>query len=246
MAMDLVSTKLNRLEEVCKCNPSQETTKQQKCDEKKKFKRKKSKHRRARHRPYAAKNFLGRPKINAPANTTQFLCNDKDYYCEESLTKNPGFVDRLSSAGTNSESESSLNTSSSTQQPDLPNDDDTYELAYFDEYKFCAEGFDQMYDDIRAELLRNESVEELSARCLELESAVHNLQYLLKRETEKRKKMEEVICLRQMNKNLHKENNQLQQNSKLSLTLVAQASNIKLDDKSDADNVLHIPEYVGS
>ena len=177
------------------------------------FSSRKKKRRRGRNRPYSAKNFLGRPKINAPANTTQFLCADKEYY-SENTTEDDTY--QLNVSTSNSESESSFNTSSSAhvtvRASSIYNDDDaSYQSLCLDDERFLTEEFDQVYDDIRAELLRNQSVEELSSRCMELESAIHNLQYLLQKETEKRHQIEQFLYFTEWNSKLSEENQRLQQ-----------------------------------
>lgn len=178
----------------------------------------KKKRRRGRNRPYSAKHFLGRPKINAPANTTQFLCDDKEYYCG-SLPEDDSSC--LNASTSNSESESSFNTSSSVCAANTSsyhhNDDDaSYQSIFFDDDRFFTEEFDQVYDNIRAELLRSESVEELTSRCIELESAIHNLRYLLQKETKTRQQYEQMFYLTQLNDSLLEENQNLLQNQDLS------------------------------
>ena len=172
------------------------------------------KQRKSRRRSRSSKVFLQRPKINAPANTTQFLCEDKEYYLpdrEKSLNSTGGSTN-------NSESDSivSSSSSSSTQLSvtsfELNNDRSTYDSVFWDmNDKRFIEEFERMYDDVRIELLRDHSTNELTTRCVELESAVHNLQYLLKKEIDKRKKMEEFLYLIQTNSRLKEENLRLQQ-----------------------------------
>ena len=172
--------------------------------------KKKRGRRRYRKRPYSARNFLGRPKINAPANTTQFLFADKE------LDKTHVIPDFDESLG-NSENETlTLNNSCSAQTDSLQStnfysDNSSYESNLVDDDTFINEEFAEVYDRIRAELLRKESIEELTSKCMELESAVHNLQYLLRKEVVKRQKIEELLTLLHFNKELVEKNNALKE-----------------------------------
>ena len=180
-------------------------------------KKQKKKRKKPRNHPYSSKNFLLRPKINAPANTTQFLCADKEYYLiDEGCQKNQNPV-RCPSIS-NSESEYSFSScSTSTDSSSFSggqNDHTSYDNVFWDSSDpFFIKEFDRMYDDIRVELLCSESVEQLTSRCVELESAVHNLQYLLQKEIGRRQKMEEILFLKQTNAKLRKENEILQKHA---------------------------------
>jgi len=187
-------------------------------NEKKKHKvkdKKSRKRRKSRSRPYSAKNFLLRPKINAPANTTQFLCEDKEYY----LPKQDRSRNSVEGSNNNSESDSitsSTGSSTSTQlsltPSELYNDRSPCDSVFGDvSDKRFIEEFEKMYDDVRIELLCSHSIDELTTRCLELESAVHNLQYLLQKEIDRRQKMDELIFLMQTNVRLKEENQRLQE-----------------------------------
>ena len=171
----------------------------------------KKKRRKSRKKPYSAKNFLDRPKINAPANTTQFLCADKEYYLiEENL-----FSVAVATTATNSESDFfQSSASSSTQSSETSSEFCVGSTAYDDVFldandDFFIQEFERMYDDIRVELLCNKTTEELTSQCLELETAVHNLQYLLQREVGKRQRINEMRCLMQANAKLTQENEEL-------------------------------------
>ena len=169
-----------------------------------------------RYAPYSAKHFLGRPKINAPANTTQFLFDDKepDFHCQ--LLKNES---ELSDQAKNS-SQSNMSSEDETAQPSIPlncssdnvNDDNHNGYLMCDSIeddKFHTEEFDRLYDNIRMEMLRTEPVDELTSRCMELETAIHNLRYLLQKESTTRSKLNEIVHLRERNAELTKENENL-------------------------------------
>ena len=193
------------------CETATEGSKSKEQDKMSKGKAKghRKKRRKGAKGPYASKNFLRRPKINAPANTTQFLCADKEYY----LVDHGPTVLRSTSL---SESDSlSSGSSSSTQlsltPSELYNDRAACDSVFWDTCdKLFMEEFERMYDDVRVELLCNQSINELTTRCGELESAVHNLQYLLQKEGDKRQKIEELHYLRQRNAKLKQENHRLQ------------------------------------
>ncbi|CAK8688833.1 uncharacterized protein LOC143460293 [Clavelina lepadiformis] len=164
---------------------------------------------KGKYAPYSARNFLGRPKINAPANTTQFIFEDKD------LGLNLLFLRANQDLSSNSDSEDSptAGSSSCAFNLDKQSNNGQYEgdQCPNESDKFINREFDRMYDDVRAEMLRNESPESLSSRCVELESAIDNLQYLLQKETQRRQKIEEILFLRENNNELHIENEQLKQ-----------------------------------
>ena len=175
--------------------------------------KKSKKRRKTRNRPYSSKNFLLRPKINAPANTTQFLCEDKEYY----LSDQERNLDSVGGSSNNSESDSITSSSSSTSTQlsltpsELYNDRLPSDSVFWDvSDKRFIEEFERMYDDVRIELLCSHSVDELTTRCVELESAVHNLQYLLQKEIDRRQKMEELLYLIKANSRLKEENERLQ------------------------------------
>jgi len=181
-----------------------------------KKKRKTRRNRKMRYAPYSAKHFLGRPKINAPANTTQFLFDDKepDFHCQ--LLKNES---ELSDQAKNS-SQSNMSSEDETAQPSIPlncssdnvNDDNHNGYLMCDSIeddKFHTEEFDRLYDNIRMEMLRTEPVDELTSRCMELETAIHNLRYLLQKESTTRSKLNEIVHLRERNAELTKENENL-------------------------------------
>lgn len=163
----------------------------------------KKKRRKSRKKPYAAKNFLCRPKINAPANTTQFLCDDKEYY----LNVYPTATLTSSSESDSMQSSSSSSANSSETSSEVCPDNAVYDSVFTDaNHDFSVQEFERMYDDIRVELLCNKTTEELTSQCLELETTVHNLQYLLQREISKRQRLQQICCLIQANEKLTQEN----------------------------------------
>ncbi|XP_078488006.1 uncharacterized protein LOC144745892 [Ciona intestinalis] len=180
----------------------------------KKFQRRKKcrRSKKGKFAPYSAKHFLGRPKINAPANTTQFLFDDKDIGLNQLFDSNQ----RHSDESTNSDCDSGNDNRNQvhTQSNDSVDDMFNYEgsCGYDDSCdRFLLQDFDRMYDDTRAEMLRNESVDELTSRCMDLESAIHNMNYLHQKEVERRRKMEQIMFLKHQNEELKKENETLRE-----------------------------------
>nr|CAB3252669.1 protein HEXIM [Phallusia mammillata] len=164
--------------------------------------------RRGRTAPYSAKNFLGRPKINAPANTTQFLFEDKELglnilFDSDNECSEPSLSLNTSSEGSNQQNEESTESMGTPIYDGFSMNEDVD--------RFHEEQFDRMYNDVRAEMLRQQPVDVLSTRCMELETAIHNMEFLIHKETDRKHQIEEMVYLTRRNAELEAENQFLRQ-----------------------------------
>jgi len=172
----------------------------------KKAHRKKKRPRRNNKRrakgPYSVKNFLGRPKINAPANTTQFIFDDKETTVQVDSESDNTFQEHQGYSSSSDHDENP--TPAASDESDLAVE--TLFPFNNDCNNFMTKEFARDYDDVHIDSLYNESVDQLTSKCMDLEQAIHSLRYLLQKEFDKKHKIEEILFLQRRNEELRNQN----------------------------------------